>query len=191
MFALIALSDTRKLPHGASSDLADPLKFRKCQDTSTLFHFERPLSASHDIPPALLHPILGQFVDDCGNGVPTREDNMLAYDLRCNMSKIFDTEKERVHEFHEILRRHGIEARASEVINEGPSCWTDGDIQTYGFCSIIIEFKNEIGSKGAEPLSLTDYDKYRRAYRVCRCSIHRLPTRPSPLYSSASVLSSH
>jgi len=68
------------------------------------------------------------------------------------MSKIFSDESERVNEFIELLREHGIEARGSDIFGEGTTYRTDADIQVNGFRFVIIEFKNEIGAKGSEPL---------------------------------------
>jgi hypothetical protein len=142
-----------KVPNKALSVIGKPSTFHDYQDKLRVFHFERPfLAAAHDIPLTLLHPIFGKFVDDCEKHVPTREDNLLAHGLRYTMSKIFSDESERVHEFIEILRQQGIEARGSELYSEGTTCRTDGDIQVNGFRFVIIEFKNEIGAGGSEPL---------------------------------------
>lgn len=61
----------------------------------------------------LLHRILGTFVEDCENHVPTKEDRRLALDLRYNMSKLFETEPDRVKAFHRVLEDHSIAAPAS------------------------------------------------------------------------------
>jgi hypothetical protein len=151
----LRVQNCAKVPKKTPSVLGQPSTFRDYQDKLRVFHFERPLlTAAHDIPLTLLHPIFGKFVDDCEKHVPTREDNLLAHGLRYTMSKIFSDESERVHEYIEILREHGIEARGPGLDSEGTTYRTDGDIQVNGFRFVIIEVKNEIcsGSGGSDPL---------------------------------------
>jgi hypothetical protein len=134
------------------SSLGTAEHFRDEQEKKKSFYFERPLSAAHDVPVTLLHPIFGNFQHDCKNHIPTREDNLLTHDLRTNMSKIFATEKERSNAFIAVLKEHKIEARGSMIHNGSRTCHTDADIQINEFRIVIFQFKNELGSQGAEPL---------------------------------------
>jgi len=148
----LRISNYNKLPNKPPSQLGEPEEFFKLQGNSTVFHFERPLSASHDIPPTLLHPSFGDFLDDCERHSPTREDNMLAYDLRSGMSSYFKHEYERVDMFVKILKKHNILTQGSQIRSHGTTYKTDLDMQTNNFRFVIVEYKNEIGHKGAEPL---------------------------------------
>ncbi|KAI9507107.1 hypothetical protein F5148DRAFT_1285652 [Russula earlei] len=126
------------------------MTFRRSQEQLKSFYFERPPSASHEIPPTLVHPIFGQFVDDCENHTPTRDDNLLASELRYGMSQILETEAERVYLFLQIMRDQGIQARGSEAVVGRAR--TDADMEEDGHRDVIIEFKNEMASRGAELL---------------------------------------
>ncbi|KAI9463374.1 hypothetical protein F5148DRAFT_1313294 [Russula earlei] len=143
----------KTLAKGSPSSLGEPAQFGISQNQKVpSFSFERPLSASHDVPPTLLHPIFGQFLDDCQQHNPTREDNMFASDLRAGMSQIWQKENERLIAFLSIMRSHGIELRPTTIRTKQGSYKTDADSQEQGCRYIIVEAKNEIGSKGAEPL---------------------------------------
>jgi len=65
------------------------------------------------------------------------------------MSGFFEDEKARASKFREILRESDIDSSATTI--EGTKFITDGDVQSLGFRLTIIEVKNEIGSKGAQP----------------------------------------
>ena len=141
-----------KLPNKAPSSLGEPPEFKKYQRASDgpAFYFNRPPSAAGIIPVTLLHPIFGQFVDDCDTHMPKREDNALVFALSKAMSEFYDDEDSRASHFREILAEHGIEMVATRI--EGTKYQTDGDMQTKRHRYLIAEVKGEIGSKGAEPL---------------------------------------
>jgi hypothetical protein len=65
------------------------------------------------------------------------------------MSSFFKDEAGRASKFREILQDLGIDVSAAKI--EGTKFKTDGDIQSQGFRRTVIEVKNEIGSKGAQP----------------------------------------
>jgi len=65
------------------------------------------------------------------------------------MSGFFVDEAGRASKFREILQDSGIDTSATKI--EGTKFKTDCDIQSQGFRHTIIEVKNEIGSKGAQP----------------------------------------
>jgi hypothetical protein len=139
----------KKLPRKPPSSLGEPSQFFKYQTKDdNAFNFERPVSASHPIPPTLLHYVFGKFLDDCQKYAPTREDNLLAHDLRSGMSEKFKDEKDRVKKLVDILSKYGIELRHSNI----GSYRTDGDIQIDGFRVVIIEVKNELCAGKTDPL---------------------------------------
>jgi len=102
------------------------------------------------IPIALLHPVFGQFINNCQNHTPTMDNNKLVLSLSRAMSKFYINEYARAAKFQEILMEHSIMLVASEI--EGSQCKTDGDLRWKGLCYIILEAKNELGGGGAEPL---------------------------------------
>jgi hypothetical protein len=126
-----------------------PIEFAKAQNKQT-FYFNRPPAAATITPLPLLHPVFGQFVDDCESYVPTREDNNLVYDLSLAMSGFFSDEEARMSKFRKVMDKHGFDLAASKL--EGTHYQSDGDIRIRGFCVLVVEGKLEIGSKGAEPL---------------------------------------
>lgn len=65
------------------------------------------------------------------------------------MSGFFEDENARASKFREVLREHDIDIVAATI--DYIKCTTDGDQQLKGFRYLIVEIKNEIGSKGAEP----------------------------------------
>lgn len=141
-----------KLPRKAPSSLGEPLEFGKYQQGTDgpVFYFNRPPSAAPTTPVTLLHPIFGQFVDDCEAHVPIKEDNAFAFALSTAMSEVYGDEKDRVAKFHEVLANHSIFMSATKF--DGTKYGTDGDMQCNGYRYVISEVKLEIGSKGAEPL---------------------------------------
>jgi hypothetical protein len=114
------------------------------------FCCNRPPSAAAAIPITLLHPIFNEFKADCETHKPTREDNTLALELSNAMSAFFSNEKARQTEFIEILGRHGFQMAPTEIV--GTSYCTDVDMRCNGFPYLIGELKDEMGSKGAEPV---------------------------------------
>jgi len=137
-------------PKKAPSTLAVASEFAKLQgDKQYTIHWNRPPSAASSIPPTLLHPIFGKFIDDCDDHEPTVADNKLVWKLSTAMPEFFHDEDTRASEFRGILRDSGIDTSATTI--EGTKFKTDGDIQSRGCRLAIIEVKNEIGSKGAEP----------------------------------------
>src|SRR5262245_4986771 len=56
-----------------------PKEFNKLQHgpEGPVFAFYRPPTAAPKIPITLLHPVFGQFVDDCQNHTPMVDDNKL------------------------------------------------------------------------------------------------------------------
>jgi hypothetical protein len=97
----------------------------------------------------LLHPIFGQFRDDCENNKPTAQGRALALELFPAMSALYTNEGDRAHCIREIFAKHGIHLVRTKI--EGKKYETDGDISHGEFRYVIAEIKNEIGSSAAEP----------------------------------------
>jgi hypothetical protein len=134
----------------APSSQGAPSAFAELQrDERHTIRWNRPPSAASSIPSTLLHPIFGEFIDDCENYEPTAADNKLVWTLSAAMSGFFEDESARASKFREILQDSRFEAFATKI--EGTKFKTDGDIQSLGFRRAIIEIKNEIGSGGAQP----------------------------------------
>jgi len=149
----IRIRNYKRLQSEAPSDLGDQLE-ADFFDYQEELKGEGLLEGSHSTPPTLIHPIFGEFLDDCNSHVPELEDNRLAYDLRISMSDSFGSEGDRLREFVRVLRRHGIDPRGPEIDSErSDSAYrTDAHIQVNGFRSVIISSKNEMTSGGPQPL---------------------------------------
>jgi hypothetical protein len=103
------------------------------------------------------------------------------------MSGIFKDEATRASRFPEILRDSGIHASVTTI--EGTKFITDGDVQSQGFCRVIIEFKNEIGSKGAEPhAQAISYYIHATKSSVTRMSSFRFPRILITLFGKLAIL---
>jgi hypothetical protein len=133
-----------ELPPRRPSSLGIPSNFSKFQEKQIPIACGRPPAADTPIPVTLLHPIFRQFLDNCENHQPIAEDNTLVLELMGAMSNFFRDEDARAAEFHDILTRHGIPVVTSTITSKGHHFRTDGAVA-------IIEVKEEIGSKGAEP----------------------------------------
>jgi len=109
-----------------------------------------PCIVSRPIPPTLLHPVFGQFVDDCETYKPTTEDHQLVVELATVMSDFGPGEQERQLEaeiFH-VFAKHGIEFNSTRIV--GTDIMTDGDISHRSVRYAIAVFKRDIGSSGGD-----------------------------------------
>jgi hypothetical protein len=88
-------------------------------------------------------------MDDCENLEPTPDNNALAMALSATMSGFFTDETARAFKFRDLLQKHHIDLRATNI--NGTKYATDGDVQYKGFRYAIAEIKNEIGSSSADP----------------------------------------
>lgn len=113
--------------------------------------WSRPPAADATIPVILLHPIFRQFVDDCDNHQPIQSDNELVRELMAAMSDFFLNEDARAAQLRDILTRHSIPVVPSTITSKGHCFRTDGAVAINGHLVAIVEVKEEIGSKGAEP----------------------------------------
>jgi hypothetical protein len=101
------------------------------------------------VPLTLLHPVFGQFVDDCQKTRLTVADYNIAKVLREKMSAFYPNEGERGNEICKALQKYGIAVHPGPIA--GTEYKTDGHVCTCDGPILIIELKNKIGWKGAEP----------------------------------------
>ncbi|KAF9231109.1 hypothetical protein BU15DRAFT_56568 [Melanogaster broomeanus] len=113
-------------------------------------HCNRPPTAAESIPPTLLHPAFGQFLDDCETHEITEKDNTFALELSVAMSAFYVDEAVRAQAVRNVFaKRGGIHFTRTKI--EETNYMTDGDISLNGHRFAIAEFKNEVGCTGAEP----------------------------------------
>ncbi|KIK78612.1 hypothetical protein PAXRUDRAFT_16777 [Paxillus rubicundulus Ve08.2h10] len=134
----------------APSEFGRHLAFSKEQKRSDLaIHCNRPPSAAEVVPATLLHPVFGQFLDDCETHEITKEDSSLTRELSAAMSTFYSDEASRAQAVRDVFAKGGIRFSSTEI--EGTEYITDGDISLDGYRFFIAEFKNEVGCTGAEP----------------------------------------
>jgi len=116
----------------------------------------RPYSAFREIPPTLLCPQFSQFVIDLDSCAPSTHDIELFHELCQEMSDIFVDESDRNDEIIRLMKKYGFRDLQQKFISKYP---TDGALDIYigevhkhvPYC--ILQVKNEIGSKVAEPMA--------------------------------------
>lgn len=96
---------------------------------------------------SLLHPIFGEFVDDAENYVPTSDDGQFLLAFVQAMTDIYKLEDGRKETLLTAFDHHNIPIKPTMI----GRFTTDGDLSINSFRFLIAEFKNEIGSKAAEP----------------------------------------
>ena len=126
--------------------------FAKLQQKETQkIVWSRPPGADAAVPVTLMHPIFREFIDGCGNHQPTKEDNELVLKLMESMSGFFADEHARASKLREILSEYGIPVVTSTISSKGREFRTDGAVEIVNNLVAIVEVKEEISSKGAEP----------------------------------------
>ena len=131
----------------APSNGGNPQKFHDAQKKDTHIPCNRPSGFSTTLPPTLLHPVFGNFIDDAENSIPTADDVKFLHAFVAVMRNIYDEEHIRKETVLKLFRKHGMDAKPTMIGN----FTTDGDLSIGEFRLLIAEFKNEVGSKGAEP----------------------------------------
>ncbi|KAL4065048.1 hypothetical protein J3A83DRAFT_4263978 [Scleroderma citrinum] len=119
-------------------------------DKHHAIYCNRPYDVQATIPPTLLHPVFGQFLDDCETYDTTPDDNSFVLGLHIAMSKFYSDEKSRAEAIRAEFSHWGLHL----VVSKTPKGFeTDGDMFMKGHRLAITEIKNEIGNGGAEPYS--------------------------------------
>lgn len=112
----------------------------------------------------VLHPVFGQFADNCRDHVATPEDHKLTYILSGRMLVFFNNEASRRDAFVSIMR----ENLGLQLLATGPTgSTTDGHtVAENGHVRIISEDKNELGSGAGDPTyqSVSHYLKFVRTW---------------------------
>jgi hypothetical protein len=140
---------TQRFPSKPPSEAGKHKTFAADQSKSPrAFHFERPPEASPTIPITLRHPIFGQFQEDCETYTPTKADHDFVLQFSRDMSKFYDKEHQRAERARELLDEYGIPVKTDSI----GSYTTDGDMRWRQFVYVLLEYKLELCSGGAEPL---------------------------------------
>jgi hypothetical protein len=102
------------------------------------------------VPATLLHPVFNEFIDDCNNYCLTKEDSKLVVKLSFKMACLHQLENICQTKFVLILDEYSLKLSDSHI---GDSrCTTDSNICISEHLTLLVKFKNEMGSKGAEPV---------------------------------------
>ncbi|KAF9235365.1 hypothetical protein BU15DRAFT_51454 [Melanogaster broomeanus] len=115
---------------------------------NSLIYCNRPHATAATIPATLLHAAFGQFLDDCERHEITAADNSFAQELSIVMSDFYVHENVRADTIRGVFSKWGLPFIVSHTSN---GYVTDGDMSVNGCRYAIAEFKNEVGSTGAEP----------------------------------------
>lgn len=107
----------------------------------------RPRSIEDTIPTTLLHPVFGQFVDDCQNITVTPDEGDFVTRLANVMSKVHDDEyARRVAIFSAFQDHYGIHLVSTKI----QKYELDGDNSINGHRYLVVEVKNEMGASKAD-----------------------------------------
>ena len=152
----------------SAGELGNLLK-RQVKPEKMIF-YGRPYSAFWAIPPTLLCPQFSQFMIDLDSCTPSTHDIELFHELCQQMSDLFVDEYSRNERFVTLMNKYGFSDLSRKLISKYP---TDGVFDTYinevhehvTYC--ILEVKNEIGSKNAEPMAQAIF-YWLEAIRLCK-----------------------
>ena len=138
------------MPRRPPSQLAQPSNFKALQESKPgCYGCCRPPSREPLLPLTLIHPVFGEFVNDIETITPMRSDYAMAFELRQATSIFASDESERRFAVCTIFRTYGIDIHPGPVGSSEHK--TDGHVASVDKPWFILEIKNEIGSKGAEP----------------------------------------
>jgi hypothetical protein len=146
------------------------LSQERCQNlVNPRIQCNRP-SGLVSIPVVLLHPIFGQFVDNCRDHVATQEDHRLVHKLSGQMSNFLDRERDRQEAFINIMRENlGLQLSTGSVGDTSYS--TDRHAMTMNDnVYVISEAKLELGCGTGDPAyqSASYYLEFVRKRREAR-----------------------
>jgi hypothetical protein len=102
--------------------------FEEMQKTNLFIAYGQPLEQEADVPLTLLHPVFGQFVDDCQKMRVTVADYNIAKVLREKMSGFHPHEGEHWKEICNVLQEYGIVIHPGKI--GGTETNTDGHVCT-------------------------------------------------------------
>ncbi|KAF8415149.1 hypothetical protein L210DRAFT_3657885 [Boletus edulis BED1] len=139
-----------KSPSGGSH----PSSFCKTQgEGNTRILCGRPRDPEELIPVTLLHPVFGQFLDDCQTGTMKKDDNQFVGELSNAMSNLYDDEERRVQAVTDLFKAVQLDFNIREKI-PGTQYMMDVNISPNDQrlpCYVIAEFKNEAATSTSDP----------------------------------------
>ncbi|KAJ7593241.1 hypothetical protein C8J56DRAFT_930652 [Mycena floridula] len=130
--------------------------FSKRQNNpETAIYCGRPAGMVQPVPPILLHPDFSTFMDDLVSCSPTPQDVDCFHRLQIEMRGFFPNEASRMSEFRSILEDHGFGSldplSISGFTTAGGRRLSVQALQKDPVL-LLIEGKNEVGHKSAEPM---------------------------------------
>jgi hypothetical protein len=136
------------------SDGSHPLSYRKIQrEGKTQIPCGRPRDPEEIIPVTLLHPVFGQFLDDCQTKMMTEDDNEFVGKLANAMSNLYDDEAERIRAVDKLFREAHVDfdiygkVPGTNYVMDANLSLEDPRLPSY----VIAEFKNEAAASASEP----------------------------------------
>ncbi|KAF8584767.1 hypothetical protein K439DRAFT_1345081 [Ramaria rubella] len=109
----------------------------------------RPEEAA-STPITLLHPIFGQFVDDCKVDISNPKINLFVRELAKEMCKFYDEGRSRAQKFRDLIWNHfGIKLETADIPNTALA--TDGHATVGYYVYIRSEGRNEACNTKADP----------------------------------------
>jgi len=142
----------------SSSDGSRPPSVRDTQREKDKYDpCGRPRDPQERIPVTLLHPVFGQFVDDCKTVMPTADDNQFVGWLANVMSDVYQNDAQRLEAVHEVFK----EAHLGFIIYQkipGTNYEMDASLSVYDPelpPYFIAEFKNEVTTSMSKPCMQT------------------------------------
>jgi len=103
---------------------------RRQANPDQLIFLNQPSDATSVIPVTLLHPVLGQFLDDTNTLEPAAMDNKLVRDFSAVMAQVYAIMEERRAAILEELRKWDIDLHGTTI--ERTQYRTDGNMQQKG-----------------------------------------------------------
>ncbi|EGO25017.1 hypothetical protein SERLADRAFT_438622, partial [Serpula lacrymans var. lacrymans S7.9] len=139
-------------PKEKPSATGTPSEFRRRQNNSQ--HLKsipcgRPREYEETIPVTLLHPVFGQFLDDCQTIDVTADDNSFVEHLAIAMSALYENENGRLEAVDKVFQKYRFHFTITKT--KTTAYITDADMQSQGHRYVIAEYKNETGNASAEP----------------------------------------
>ncbi|CAG8606856.1 1131_t:CDS:2, partial [Paraglomus occultum] len=116
-------------------------------DENPTFLNHRPPSAE-GIPTELLHPVFGQFLDDCASAQPTMDDVQFAVSFSTSMLRYYNSEGDRADRLRNLFADHYVIGLKGSTIRNAITDATWFPDSKSNFMAMNIEVKNEPGRNG-------------------------------------------
>ncbi|CAG8759809.1 2693_t:CDS:2, partial [Ambispora leptoticha] len=132
------------------SEAATSKRFKQMQiiNKEPMILCHRPPGATA-IPVTLIHPVFGEFLDNCSKIIPTNADYDLVNSLSEEMADLYEEESKRNHRFLSLVEKYYGVQFSTQI--RDTKYQTDGNLREGDFYYVNVESKNELGSGGAEP----------------------------------------